>query len=142
MKMQKQMQGLENNMNKLITQVGELSNRIDEANNKDEVRQMRDELNDMRLLMNGWKYLGRGTWKTRDDSFSTSGLTFPECVKMCDYYRSKGRWSDYILIANTPSKVEREKWNGLSWRPRDRLCECSKNDRGHRTAGMTDWMHF
>ena len=77
------------------------------------------------VSMSGWKYLGRGLYKNIDGSSEKSGITFLECLKWCEDKRAGYK-----------------SWNGVLWDPRDKDCECLKNDRGHRCRGYTNYMHF
>ena len=72
----------------------------------------------------GWKYLGRGTYGTRDTYVHKQPATFTECVNLCEEKRS--------------SDVS---WNGFTYLAFSQSCYCNKNDRGHDT-GYPLVVHF
>ena len=73
----------------------------------------------------GWKYLGRGTYRTSDDHVNKQPATFTECVNFCE----KKRASDGAS------------WNGFSYYAYEQSCWCHKNERGH-DMGYPKSVHF
>ena len=74
----------------------------------------------------GYKFVGKGIFETSDDGIDVKfGTTVPECLQILQVKR-----------LSDPT------WNGVVWRTTDGCCEIQKNDRGHRSAGWLEWLHY
>ena len=88
-------------------------------------RKMTSVDQDVLVGTQGWRYLGRGYMRGKDEESWQGVKTLGQCLQICeDKHRAD------------------HQWNGFIWTPSNGLCWCEKNDKGHDPTQLTVFMHF
>ena len=124
---------IERNMGQLTGVVADMKKQMDATKKvvdevKTQIQKTGDAVNSESSLA-GWKYYGRGGQRHYDDYIYKHGVTFPECVHLCEVKR----------IAESDGAA----WNGMIYQVGEYgygYCQCIKGDIGH--VNGTDWVHF